>query len=583
MEAPSARRARADRNWRPDWEIFALAVLVFVAYFARLTTLPVCGEESRWATAAREMLTTGDFVTPRQQGTLFPERPPLGSWAMALVGFARGNVDLVAIRLPSALATLAITLLIYGYARCWMSRLGSLASAAIYATGGQVLQLGRLGESEALFTLFTGGALLAWHAGYLSGRSRAATWAGAYSLAALAALVKGPQAPVYFVGACCVYLLLRRDWRWLCCAGHALGLLAFAAIVGAWLVPFAAADWTALDDVWAGLAGDRFTADHLAKHLATYPFETFGCLLPWSPLLTAFLLPGVRRSIWTNRGEMKFLLVALAVSYPTVWLAAGARGRYYMPLYPCLAVLMGLVVEHCAAQGAALVDRLFWRRYLRVLSLVVLGAAAAIIAGTLWPQGPLGQAAQPPRFLLAWVPLALVAAALAAWASLGEGRFRPQVAILALAGFLAFASVGPLTNVRLRAANDLNPDVARLHAQLADGQLVSLGRIYHRFAYAYGTPIRQFPWPRSPDELPPDVTYFCFDRRPGDTPESRATSNGRLEGTTSGTLPFEWDEVARIESDPVERAVHNRTVIIGRVRRHERLARQGASRPELRR
>ena len=36
-------------------------------------------------------------------GQVFPERPPLNSWAMAALGMLRGKVDLVAIRLPSAL------------------------------------------------------------------------------------------------------------------------------------------------------------------------------------------------------------------------------------------------------------------------------------------------------------------------------------------------------------------------------------------------------------------------------------------------------------------------------------------------
>lgn len=583
MDEPSARVTLYRRPWCLDWEVAALVLVVLVAYFARPTALPVSGEESRWATVAREMIATGDFVVPRQQGTLFPERPPLGSWAMALVGLVRGNVDLLAIRLPSALATLALVLLIYAYARQWMSRVGSFASAAIYATFGQVLELGRLGESEALFTLFAGGALLVWHAGYLGGRSRAATWTSGYALAALGALVKGPQAPVYFIGACGVYLILRRDWRWLFCAGHALGLSVFAAIVGAWLVPFAISNADALADVWTGLAGDRFAAPGLAKHLATYPIETFVCLLPWSPLLTAFLLPGVRKRIWRTRGEMKFLLVALAVTYPSVWLAAGARGRYYMPLYPCLAVLMGLVVEQCVAETATLLDRLFWRRYLRVLALVALGAGAATAVASFWPDGPLGEAAQPKAFLLVWLPVALVAAALLVWASLNEGPLRPQIGILASVGLLAFASVGPMTNARLRGANDLDPAVARLHEQLAGAELVSLGRVYHRFAYSYGVPIPQVAWPRESDELPAEVTYFCFDRRPGDTPQARATSDGRLSTTTPGTLPFEWEEVARIECDPRHRAVHDRTVIVGRVRRAERLTRPPASRPERRR
>ncbi|MEX0677995.1 MAG: glycosyltransferase family 39 protein [Pirellulales bacterium] len=566
-------------SWWREWEVAALVVLVAAVYFTRLATVPVCGEESRWASAAREMIASGDWIVPRQQGAIFPERPPLGSWAIALVGALRGHVDLVAIRLPSALATLALVLVIYAYARSWMSRLGSFAAAAMYATFGQVLQLGRLGESEALFTLFTGGALLVWHGGYRSGRSRAATWCWGYSLAALGALVKGPQAPVYFVGACVVYLMLKRDWRWLVSRGHALGVLALAAIVGAWLVPFAASNWQAVDDICAGLAQDRFTTHRLARHLATYPFETFGCLLPWSPLLIALVKPSVLKSILATRPEVKFLLVAIVVTYPSVWLAAEARGRYYMPLYPCLAVLTGLVVEHCTARGASLADRLFWQRFLRVLALVVLGCGAAVVVASLSSGGRLAEAAQPRPFLLLWVPGVLVAAGLLAWASLGDEWPRPQLGILTLAAFLGLAQSGAMINARLRAANDLDPAIARLKQRLADCELVSLGRVYHRFAYAFDAPIRQIPWPAAAADLPRGVTYFCFDRRPNDTAVSRSTSDGRLSGKTPGTLPFEWDEVARIDCDPVHRQVYSRTVVIGRVRRGETVALPGSNRP----
>lgn len=571
--------APSDRRWRREWEVTALVLLVAAVYFTRLTAVPVCGEESRWAGVAREMIASGDWIVPRQQGTIFPERPPLGSWAMALVGLVRGQVDLVAIRLPSALATLAMALVIYAYAQSWMSPLASFTSAAVYATLGQVLALGRLGESEALLTLFTGGALLVWHWGYLSGRSRTLTWCLGYSLAGLGALVKGPQAPAYFVGACAVYLLVQRDWRWLFGRGHAWGVLCFAAIVGVWLVPFAATNWESVGDIWAGLARDRFTTHGLARHLVTYPFETFGCLLPWSPLLIALLMPSVRKSILASHPETKFLLVALAVTYPTVWLAAGARGRYFMPLYPCLAVMVGLVVEHCTARTASRGARLFWRQFLGAMAIVILGSGAVVVVASLAPLERLGGAAQPGSFLFVWIPGALVAAGLLLWASMGEEWPRPQVGIVALAAFLGIAHTGAIGNARLRAANDLDPVVAELKERLADSELVSLGRVYHRFAYAYDAPIRQIPWPDSPGDLPAGVTYFCFDRRPGDTELARTTSDGRLSSTTLGTLPFEWDEIERIGCDPVRRAFHNRTVIIGRVRREKTIARPPATRP----
>lgn len=553
-----------DRAWWRHWEVAALVVLVLGIYFTRIAAVPVCGEESRWASAAREMIASGDWVVPRQQGTIFPERPPLGSWAMAAVGLVRGDVDLVAVRLPSALATLALTLLIYIYAIGWMSRVGALASAVAYATFGQVMQLGRLGESEAVFAFFAGGALLAWHGVYLTGRRRVLAWCLGYGLAALGALVKGPQAPVYFVSVTTVFLLLERNWRWLFCWGHACGAVLFAALVGAWLVPFAIANWGAVDDIWAGLSQDRFTTHKLLEHLVSYPLETLGCLLPWSPLLLALVHPEIRRRIRVAHPEMKFLIVALVVTYPSVWLAAGARGRYYMPLYPCVAVLAGLVVEHCTAQLAIRREWMFWRHFQRLSAIGFGVAALGLVVISLVPWQQVAAVAQSGAFLAAWLPAVLAGVGLLVWASQSEWRPRPQIAVLALGAILALTNSGLLVNVKLRGANDIEPSITEIKQRLADGELVSLGRVYHRFAYSFDEPIRQVDWPLAPADLPVDVEYFCFDRRPGDTDQSRSGSDARVPYSTPGTLPFQWEEVATIHCDPVQRPVHNRTVVIGR-------------------
>ena len=580
MLDPHAESCALDeRPWWCHWEVAVLVLIVLGVYFTRISAAPVCGEESRWANAAREMITSGDWVVPRQQGTIFPERPPLGSWAMAAVGLVSGDVDLVAVRLPSALATLAIVLIIYFYAGLWMSRHAAFAAAASYATFGQVMQIGRLGESEALFTLFVGGSLLLWHACYLTQRSPQLAWTLGYSLAALGALVKGPQAPIYFVSVSCIFLIVQRDWRWLVCRAHLLGIVTFAALVGAWFVPFALNNWHAVDDIWAGLAQDRFTLDGLLKHVASYPIETFGCLLPWSPLLLGFLNPRVRRQIWSERPAMKFLVVALLVTYPSVWFAAGARGRYYMPLYPCLAVLIGLMIEHCTAKLASHGDRMFWRHFQRVSAITMGVVGSAIVVASSVPWQPLAQLSQSATFLWLWVPGVALAAGAMVWASRSESLPRPQIAVMTFCAFLALAHAGLLINLRLRGANDLEPTVAELKDRVVRGELVSLGRVYHRFAFVYDEPIRQVDWPLEAGDVPDDVEYFCFDRRPGDTPESRSGSDGRVPTSTPGTLPFAWEEVAEIPCDPVQRDVHNRSVVIGRRRRPQVAA---TSAPETR-
>ncbi len=549
-----------------EWELWAVALLVGLIYCARLTTVPICGEESRWAGVAREMIATGDWIVPRQQGQVFAERPPLGSWAMAAVGLARGQVDAVAVRLPSALATTALAVLIYLYGRIFLSRRGALAAALAYATFGQVLQIGRLGESEALFSCLLASALLLWHAGYVRGWSPALTWTTGYALTALAALVKGPQAPVYFIAVTGAFLVWRRQWRGLLSWPHALGLAVFAGIVAAWQVPFwLATDWQTVVDVWSGLARDRFSFGGLLKHLVSYPLETFGCLLPWSPLLLGLADPKFRRTLGSYRELTAFLVIALVMTYPTVWLSTGARGRYYMPLYPCFALLVGMVIECCTARDATAQLRRGWRWYVGTIGLAagVIGVAVAVGSGADFER--LAILRLPPLLACGFVLFA-VATALVLIAAAGRSfRPRPRLAILAISALLGSLQVVVMLSVKARALNDLSPDVAALRAQLpAAGNMVSFGPIAHRFAYYYGDPIRELPWPTDTAQLPADLEFFCFEQHAGDSPERRHSGRGRTWKWTPGSLPFRWEQVAWIPCDPNRRENPTISVVVGR-------------------
>ena len=206
-------------------------------------------------------------------------------------------------------------------------------------------------------------------------------------------------------------------------------------------------------------------------------------------------------------------------------------------------------------------------------------AAAVFVAAGTGRFETLASARQPAAFLALWIVASVVATATLIWTSLDEHGRRPWIALATIAAFTTLANAGAIFNARASSANDLDPEVAAVKARLAAGELVSLGRVYHRFAYAYDEPIRQVPWPLAADELPGDVTYFCFDRRPGDTDELRAASDDRTPLTTPGKLPFEWEVVAEIPCDPVNREVHHRTVVVGRVRRASVAAAQDVNPP----
>ena len=81
-------------------------------------------------------------------------------------------------------------------------------------------------------TFFVAASLLLWQLGYARRWHPAWTWIVAYSFAALGALTKGIQAPVYLVASTTAFLAWRRDWRFVFSRDHFFGILAFIAPTG---------------------------------------------------------------------------------------------------------------------------------------------------------------------------------------------------------------------------------------------------------------------------------------------------------------------------------------------------------------
>lgn len=566
-------------------DLAAIALIVtFVAtvYGARLATQPIAGEESRWATGAREMLASGDWIVPRQQGQVFAERPPMNMWAMAVVGLLRGEVDLVAVRLPSVVGVLLTSLVIYYYGRALVSPFAALVGALVYPTFGQVLQIGRMGESEPLFALFVGASLLLWHVGYTRDWSPLATWSIGFACAALGALVKGPQAPVYFVAITAAYIGVRRDWQYILRWQYAAGAALFVAIIAAWQIPFyLATDWQAVASTWSGLAADRIHLRGLAEHIVTYPLETFACLLPWSPLLTALVKRDTRRQLTERRHVTTFLFTALLVAYPTVWLATGARGRYFMPLYPVVAVLVAVVVESCSLARISTYPWRAWHQFLLLSATLIAACGIAVgVAGVASPSlaATLYQARQ---FCAAFAVAAAVAVYMIWQSYRAPYRVVPTIAVVTIATFVGAAYTGAVINVNAARWNDPTHVVADFKKLLPPNTaLVSLTPIEHRFAYYYEAPIGELPWPRHVDDLPENVDYFCFMRNPKDTPCKRMASRGRGTEMSAGMLPFAWEEVTAICVDRSVGKKGMRTVVLGRVIRPLRAEMTDATRPQ---
>lgn len=537
-------------------ELWGLLLLVLCCYAPRLTEITIRGEESRRGRIAWEMYDTGDWVVPRIQGGVVFFRPPLQNWLIALVGKLRGEIDTFAVRLPTLIAMFLTVTLIYAYARTFMSRLGAFAAGTVFATFAQVLELGRLGETEGLFTLFVAGSLLVWKSLLNRNAPALLLWCSGYALTALATLTKGPQAPLYFVPPVVVYLLLTRRFRLLFSVSHFAGLVAFLAIVAAWQIPFAEqVGATQSWKIYFRDVGPRFQEmglSNILSHMATYPLELLGgALLPWSFFLIPLCSRSFRSKLDTLRDDFLFALVAAGVTFPSVWLPPGASLRYYMPLYPVFAILVGIVFDRVSVRCADWMrPESLLSRYWRLLAVIMVGACVFVAGlsffspGSRWSQ-PFGMAC----LVLTFGGLGAVL--------LWKISYRPsprslQTNLVIASGFLTLLSCTVIPNVRLKISQHAEREVAQLRAALPPGtHLHSLGIAHHLFLYHLREHVKVLPPPESIQQPPPDNGYFCMTIKDGVVPP----------------LPFHWEHVRTINCDRNQMKKPVDELIVGRAMR----------------
>jgi 4-amino-4-deoxy-L-arabinose transferase-like glycosyltransferase len=370
----------------------------------------------------------------------------------------------------------------------------------------------------------------------------------------LAALTKGPQGPVYFLTSVTVYLFLTAQWRRLFTRAHAAGILVGLAIVSAWMVPFySQVGWKGVHDVWLGDSAIRFRDWKLAEvalHLVTFPLEIFGCTLPWSPLLFLYLDRRVRDTLRDAAPQLTFVTVCLVVSFPTCWLPPGGVSRYFAPLYPCLAVLIGALLDRCGQPNPPRSLVLGWRGLTIGTGTIMIAAAAIVLAApAIKASFVLSRLAGPPGLALCYAAIAFgLAAVMFRFRQAGE-RVRIQVGVVALGSFMAISFTGVLTDLRIRRSENTAAAVERLKAVLPiDHTLCSFGHVDSLFAFYYGRAIVPLSWETVRRNQVDGVEYFAFYN----------------SGTGRPRLPFAWKEIAAVSVDRNHQDPADTVVVVGR-------------------
>ena len=329
----------------PALALLLLSLILYFICFFRLGSLPLIDliDEGLYANAARLMLETGDWVTPRFGRLVFLDKPPLAFWCQAAFIRLLGPTPLAA-RLPSAIAASLTSLtLLFWARRRGLVRAGWLA-AVIYAMCPLVaIGLARVAMVDSLLTLWLTLAIVGWIEGYSVGERRGfLLMAAAMGLAVMTKGVIGLLLPCLAVA---VFLTLRRDRAALRQVPWIASLAIFLLLVAPWHL----AAWRA--------NGDYFFREYiLHQHVQRFLGQDFGherpfwnyipvlalAMFPW----TAFMPLGwwrALRSCGGERGAHNSMMTMWGVWAMVVVLffslSANKLSSYILPALPALALL----------------------------------------------------------------------------------------------------------------------------------------------------------------------------------------------------------------------------------------------------
>jgi 4-amino-4-deoxy-L-arabinose transferase-like glycosyltransferase len=387
--------------------VIALLVLVSAAWFGTLGVRPLYkADESRYGEISREMLASGDWVTPRLNGFRYFEKPPLQYWATAGLFYFFGEKDYVA-RLWTALIGFAgILLVFYAGNRLWGAPAGAYAAAVLAGSPLYVL-LGQVDTLDMSVSVFLAAALVA----FLLGRM---LWF--WAMCALAVLSKGLIGLVLPAIAIFLFMVWKRDWPLVRRIRPVSGPLLFLAIAAPWFVAVSAANPEFLHFFFVQEHFQRFTTE---MHHRVEPFWYFVPIVAAG--LGPWLLPFVRSL--APRDDATRLLVIWVAAVFLFFSASGSKlAPYVLPIFPAAALLVGRSLAREWSPGALLVQ---------AAALIVVSVSAAIVVPILATGYPLYA-----RWISAAFIVMAVAAGLAGFFTLRQARNKAVLA-LAAGGLLA--------------------------------------------------------------------------------------------------------------------------------------------------
>lgn len=302
--------------------------------------------EARYIEIPRQMVVTGDWVTPRQNGVKYFDKPPLFYWIEAAQIEVFGTGEFSG-RFWTMMSMVGICLMLYFAASAWYGRVSGFFAALALATSILGFALSRVVLLDAPVSLFLTSCLLSFLFAIRAppGRNRDAWLMAMYVSSALAVMTKGLIGillPGLVIGS---WIVLTANFKLLREVRLIPGALVFLALTAPWHI----------------LVGQKtpefFDYYFIRQHFVRFLTAEYGHAEPWwfyLPILAGGLLPWTfflpqafwetARGAWTSRHSeaVPFFLVLWIVLFLVFFSTAESKlVSNILPVLPPIALILG--------------------------------------------------------------------------------------------------------------------------------------------------------------------------------------------------------------------------------------------------
>ena len=332
---------------------FLIPLSLFIFIFRLGTGALASWDEAIYASVAKEVLQSGQWLRPTLMGNIWLEKPPLCIWATALC-FKLFGINEFAARIFSAACGAGTVIATYFLGRRLFNRWTGFLGALVLLTSSHFIRFSRFGVMDAPLTLFV---TLAFYF-FWSGRRRERDLVFSGLAFALAFMVKGPAA--FFIPLVTwLYCWVARDRDVLRRPLYWAGLAAAVAVIAAWSIYQA----VFFHDVLAADVSLHFfrrlteTLDGHAGGIFFYLRVLVNKFHPWI-LIGIFSAPYfLFRALKDREEEFVFLSVWMFLILALITAVRTKLAWYLLPVYPALSLSVAYFVAMVFRERSAWVAK----------------------------------------------------------------------------------------------------------------------------------------------------------------------------------------------------------------------------------